>query len=197
MKRFAAALAVVLALAGPAPADVWDSPEPTCNQLWFTRNLIMHRAGYCFGSPLGKAMFGNAHCSGTEVRLSAGQSRQVAKMRAMEQATGCKVNTAARHIDVPVNIPAISRLRDLPLPSGGESGCRWAGGPVPVYDGHTPGSKPIGEIHAGDVLGFSSMPEGNWTAAGIRRGGYDGPYSLGWFDHTKYDTEKDCTDWAG
>jgi len=26
-----------------------------CDELWFTRNLAFDRAGYCFGSPLGKA----------------------------------------------------------------------------------------------------------------------------------------------
>ncbi|WP_347266778.1 DUF4453 domain-containing protein [Paracoccus sp. (in: a-proteobacteria)] len=198
MKRLVLALSAGLSLlAAPASADVWDSPEPSCNQLWFTRNLIMHRAGYCFASPLGQALFGNAGCRGTEVKLSARESRQVAKMQAMERELGCKVNTRARQLDVPADTRALRQLRDLPLSDGGVSGCRWAANPVPLLDGYTPGSRQIGEIRAGDTLVFSDQPEGNWTAVTIRKGGYDGPVAMGWFDHSRHDVEKGCTDWAG
>ena len=197
MKRFLCGVSLGLLLAGPAPADVWDSPEPSCNWLWFTRNLIMDRAGYCFGSALGRAFFDNADCRGTDVKLSARESRQVAKMQALERELGCKVNTGARQLDVPLDIQLVRRLRDMPLPDGGESGCRWAGSPVPLQDGYTPGSKVIGAIEAGDSLGFGSRLEGDWSEVTIRKGGDDGSGMMGWFDHTKHDTQKNCTDWAG
>ena len=46
MKRLALLCAL---LASPAAAS------DVCDDLWFTRNLIMDRAGYCFGSVLGRA----------------------------------------------------------------------------------------------------------------------------------------------
>lgn len=182
-------------LAGPVSADVWDSAEPTCNWLWFTRNLIMDRAGYCFGSPLGKAFFDNSDCRGTEVQLSTRESHQVKKMVALERELGCKVNTQARDLDVHYLVHPYKKLRDLPLPSGGETAClSWRGAAVPIFDGYTSGSKRIGEIRPGDWLGFSSESEGNWSAVTVSRGNNG---IFGWFDHSKYDTQKGCTDWAG
>lgn len=198
MKRIALALSMGMPLlAAPAAADVWDSDEPACNWLWFTRNLIMDRAGYCFGSPLGKALFDNADCRGTEVKLSARESRQLAKMQALERQANCAVNTNARRLDVPLDTRLLKQLRDLPVPQWGASGCRWAGRPVPIYNGYTQGSDVIGEIHAGDALSFESQHEGNWTAVEIRQGGYDGPARMGWFDNRKHNPETGCTDWAG
>ena len=50
MRRAAICAFVV---AGPAAAD------ERCHDLWFARNAIMDRAGYCFGSVLGQAVFDN------------------------------------------------------------------------------------------------------------------------------------------
>ena len=33
-----------------------------CEEWWFTRNLVFDRAGYCFSSPLGQAVFDNSDC---------------------------------------------------------------------------------------------------------------------------------------
>ena len=58
-------------IASPAAAS------DVCHDLWFTRNLIMDRAGYCFGSMLGKATFDNSDCTGKNVSLDAGDQLMV------------------------------------------------------------------------------------------------------------------------
>ena len=195
MKRIALVLSLAMAL--PATADVWDSPEPVCNRLWYMRNLVMDRAGYCFGSALGEALFDNSDCVGGDIRLSPNDSRQVAKMKALEDQEGCRVNTKARTLDLFGENPAVlRRLRDMPMPGWGSGGCTWAGAPIPLFDGYSSGSVQIGQIRAGDRLSFEYESEGKWSA--VSTSGSKGEQDiLGWFDHTKYNTERNCTDWAG
>ena len=85
MKRLI--LALILLASPAAAADV-------CDDLWFTRNLIMDRAGYCFGSALGQAVFDNGNCIGKSVSLSTQLQRQVAEIRELEKQIPCKVDTA-------------------------------------------------------------------------------------------------------
>ena len=43
------------------PVQAWALE--ICDDLWLTRNLIFDRAGYCFGSVLGKSVFDNEGCT--------------------------------------------------------------------------------------------------------------------------------------
>jgi hypothetical protein len=64
----------------------------SCDDLWFERNATFKAAGYCFHSPRGIRMFGNAGCQyddEADVPLSARQREQVAQIRAMERRLGC------------------------------------------------------------------------------------------------------------
>lgn len=99
-------------------------------------------------------------------------------------------------MDAPADPRLLRKLRDLLLPGGGESGCIWAGDPVPLHDGYTPGARIIGKFRAGDRLGFGDQPEGDWTTMVVRPAGGGGP-GMGWFDHDRHNVEKNCTDWAG
>lgn len=58
----------------------------TCHDLWFTRNAIIDRAGYCFGSPLGQAIFDNTGCIGKSVNLPPQDARTVALIRELKGA---------------------------------------------------------------------------------------------------------------
>ncbi len=87
--------------AAPATAEVWQYGEPECNELWFARNLIMDRAGYCFGSPLGQALFDNRDCRGSDVSLSPAHKSQVRKIQSLEAQIRCKVNSGRVGLDVP------------------------------------------------------------------------------------------------
>ena len=67
-----------------------------CADLWFTRNLIMDRAGYCFGSALGQAVFDNGDCIGKTVPLPAGAADRIAEIRAREVGNTTAASTPAR-----------------------------------------------------------------------------------------------------
>lgn len=183
--------------AGPAIADVWEYGEAECNELWFARNLIMDRAGYCFGSALGKSLFDNGDCSGKDVRLGAEQVRQVKRIQSLEAKIGCKVNTDRRTLDVPQMV-ALRRLRDMPLPDNGGSACiGWQGAPVPLYDGHGPGARVIGQIDVGDTIDNGFIAEGEWLVVAVAKGGNRDRVIYGWHDTTDIDWRTSCTDQAG
>ncbi|MCK5500992.1 MAG: YARHG domain-containing protein, partial [Tritonibacter mobilis] len=64
----------LLALAAATPAVAGDY----CADLWFTRNAIIDRAGYCFGSTLGQRLFDNGDCIAKSVSLSDADKAKVA-----------------------------------------------------------------------------------------------------------------------
>lgn len=83
---FAAGLVAGLtALADPASAaSCWD--------LWYERNEIFDRNGYCFSTSLGKRTFNNADCWTRNPDLSRWERNRVADIKAEERRRGCKVN---------------------------------------------------------------------------------------------------------
>lgn len=167
-------------LSTPVVAEVWEYGEAECNELWFMRNLIMDRAGYCFGSALGQALYDNGDCRGKEVSLTAAQSRQVQKIQELERQIGCEVNTGGSRLDLP-NMAALRRLKDMPLPDNGAWACiGWTGEVVPLYDGHGAGATVIGQIQPGDRVDYSYLGEGDWTVVTVARGGSGGPVVQGW-----------------
>ncbi|MEP3279221.1 MAG: caspase family protein [Stappiaceae bacterium] len=82
------------------PVDLYrNTPRPTsatntCEALWYERNAIFARNGYCFGSARGQAAFSNAGCraglSAGQIPLSQNERRQVAEIRASERNLGCR-----------------------------------------------------------------------------------------------------------
>lgn len=190
---------IMLALMGgtPALADVWEYGQDECNQLWFMRNLIMDRTGYCFGSTLGKSLFDNSDCTGKEVRLETEQSRQVQKIQALEAEIGCKVDTGQSSLDV-WGMSELRRLRDMPLPDNGATGCiGWKGPAVPLYDGYSAGSRMIGQIEPGDNVDNGFIPEGNWQVVIVAKGGDRDRLFYGWQNSTEIDWRTSCTSMAG
>lgn len=180
----------------PVAAEVWSYGQQDCNQLWFMRNLIMDRAGYCFGSSLGKSLFDNGDCSGKDVRLAADASQQVKKIQSLEAGIGCKVNTRARQLDLPL-MSSLRRLRDMLLPDNGGWACiGWKAAQVPIHDGHTRGARTIGAISAGDRVNFGFLNEGDWVPVVVSKSG-GGEGILGWYDGSNVDLRQACTDEAG
>ncbi len=174
-------------LATPALADV-------CDDLWFTRNLIMDRAGYCFGSTLGQAVFDNANCRGKEVKLDTASQKLVEDLRRNETDLSCAVNTKGTTLDLP-DIEIRRRLVDLPVRDEFESGCiGWRDGDVPLFAGHQPGSEVIGWVSPGDNILYSHVPVGDWDYVTVS----DSNWNLkagGWFGQAT--TDASCENWAG
>ncbi|MDQ2088700.1 DUF4453 domain-containing protein [Marimonas arenosa] len=188
MRRLLSAL--LLAASTPASADV-------CDDLWFTRNQIMDRAGYCFRTPLGQSVFDNSGCIGEQVSLNAQARRQVEDIRARESALGCVVDTKRRNLDLP-DIAIRWNLRDLPVADEYESGCiGWLEPVTSLHSGRDSASAIVGWIEPGDNVLY-----GHWTADNdpwlfVTVWSPDSPRfkSAGWLGLST--NEKSCRNWAG
>jgi hypothetical protein len=61
----------------------------SCDELWYERNAIMHRNGYCFGSARGLSTFGNDGCFTKSPVLNEAEKANVGALRATEKSLGC------------------------------------------------------------------------------------------------------------
>lgn len=165
-----------------------------CDDLWFTRNQIMDRAGYCFGSTLGQTMFDNRDCIGKSVTLTPDQTHLVNAIRKSEQDFGCKVNTGQRRLDLDDKFIR-EELIDLPLRDEFESACLgYLGTPVPLFAGRNPATPQTGIIVPGDYVSFSHYGFGNWAYVTARYSDFS--IKSGGWTNTGF-AEKSCQQWAG
>ena len=99
-----------------------------CEELWFFRNLIFDRAGYCFETPLGQAVFDNADCTTSTPVLSQTLSDRVALIRLEEGYSGCNIDPDVGGLPPDLTVAAWAEVETLPLPTGFESACvYWLG----------------------------------------------------------------------
>lgn len=182
-------LALLIPFAAPALAS------DGCDDLWFTRNLVMDRAGYCFGSALGQAVFDNGDCTGKTVSLDAKDQKLVDRIRKLETRYECAVDTGRKQLDVK-DLAIRRRLTDLPIAEEFPGGCLgWQAPETPLHAGRSPSSEVIGRITPGDFVGFFHIPAGDWqyvTAA-------DPDWTVksgGWLKGGIGDDDA-CRDWAG
>ena len=183
-------LLLILLILSPAPALA-----EFCDDLWFTRNLIIDRAGYCFGSKLGQSVFDNGDCIGKSVSLSAAANKQVAAIRKQETANQCKVNTGRTALDLE-DIDIRRKLTELPIRDELESGCiGWRDGVTPLRAGRGPNSPVVGRIENGDDVLFSHIFEEGGSYVTVRTSGSGGFKSAGWLLQSA--SESSCRLWAG
>ena len=64
----------------------------SCYDLWYERNLIYARNGYCFSTDLGQRVFSEYSCWTKNPALTPSEQRRVAALKAEENRRGCKVN---------------------------------------------------------------------------------------------------------
>ena len=175
-------------LAGPAQAS-----DP-CHDLWFTRNLIFDRAGYCFGSALGQAIFDNRDCTTKDPGLSSADSASVARIRETETWIGCQVDTDATRLEVD-GLEVRRTLDTLPVLDGHESTCiGWRGPVLALYAGVQPGARRIGQVTPGDTISFAYEFRDPYSFVTVHRDG--GFRSLGWTSDGTMN-EENCTQLAG
>lgn len=166
-----------------------------CDDLWFTRNLIFDRAGYCFGSPLGQFVFNNGNCTGTTVTLDVDAKRFVDHIRGLETQYGCVVDTNRSQLDLN-DIAIKTRLVDLPVRDQFASGCLgWVGEPVALYAGRNQSSGAIGRIDPGDFVSFAHNPVAGWAYVTTHGANWTTLKSGGWMVANL--AENACRDWAG
>ena len=100
-----------------------------CEDAWYLRNIAFDRAGYCFGSALGKSVF-SAECSTKSPSLNDWDQRMVSAHKQLEASYSCKIDTKGRHLASSL----IGKLDDvdlLPTLSQFESSCvGYTGAPV-------------------------------------------------------------------
>ncbi|SMY06753.1 DUF4453 domain-containing protein [Flavimaricola marinus] len=160
MPHIAIWVALLLSAATPVWADAY------CDELWLLRNQLFDRAGYCFSSPLGQAVFGNDDCTTTVPELDPSASRMVAEIRDFEAIENCRVDTTRTELDVP-HLATRLALIDLPVWGLGESACLgWRGPPLILRSGRSDSAPMTGVIETGenillmyaDVDGWSFVP---------------------------------------
>ena len=175
-------------LAGPAWADA-------CDDWWFTRNLVIDRAGYCFGSVLGQAQFDNTGCIGTTVTLDPASAAAVARIRQLETENQCRVNTAQPVLNL-IDRDIRLQLQAQPIADIFESAClRYRATPLPLHNAPDPSAPVIGQVLPGDTVSFAHLPAGNWSYVTTHQGSFPGLRSGGWLG-TPIRTP-DCEQWAG
>ncbi|WP_415919800.1 DUF4453 domain-containing protein [Tateyamaria sp. SN6-1] len=178
---------ILCLLTGPALADA-------CDDWWFTRNLIIDRAGYCFGSALGQAQFDNTGCTGKDVTLSAADTAAVAKIRTYEAEYQCRVDTSQTQLYLPDRAIRL-QLDTQPISDALESACiNYRAAPLTLRSGPGPQARPVGQITQGDTISFGHEGIGDWAYVTT----YDGNGILrsgGWLGDRL--PEASCEFWAG
>lgn len=185
MRRLAALLCL---LAAPAAANDY------CDDVWFTRNLLFDRAGYCFGSTLGQWVFNNGDCVGDQVTLGAAAQAQLDEIKSREVEFGCKVDTSRTSLDLD-DIDIRRRLDVLPIVDELAAGCiGWREPETPLYAGPDHASAVIGRIEPGDYLSFGHFGLEGWSYVTARDTGWR-LKSGGWLSIDM--DEESCVQWAG
>lgn len=173
--------------------------ESGCEDIWFTRNLIMDRAGYCFGSPLGQAMFDNSDCIGKQVQPDPYFQPVITEILRLEREHGCRVDTSRRWLDI-ADIAYRRVLTDLPVRDEFESGCLgWTGPVTPLYTGHHEPFRELGQITPGDYVHFAyysahGADRAGWTYVTVHQPVWGDLKSAGWL---YWQGETPCADFAG
>lgn len=166
-----------------------------CEDLWFTRNLLMDRAGYCFGSPLGEALFDNSDCIGKAVSLPKAAARLVAEIRQLERELQCSVETSATELEFE-DAQNRRKLYVLPVRDQFESACLgWREGLTGLHAGPDATMPVVGRITDGDDLLFEHAGVEGWDYVTVRSSGSGVLKSAGWLGAKT--TEESCRAWAG
>lgn len=149
-------------LSGPVAAQ----SQAFCQELWLSRNTVMDRAGQCFGSTLGQAVFDNSDCVEGDIRLNPLDAELVRVAQDIEQWAQCDVDTDVERLMIDV-LPFHARLMELftvPVRIDGEFGCTgYLGEPVPLHAGISNNTTVIGMVEPGHTITMSHNPvRGGW-----------------------------------
>ncbi len=160
--RFVLSAFALLFLVFPAAAQ----EEPHCEELWLARNLLFDRAGYCFSTPLGQAVFDNSNCTETPAALDTRAADTVARIRAEEAVRGCAVDTdiAALPPYLADELAMYRAVRDIPIRNRSSGGCIGYRGPTILLRSAVEATSAVtGRFAEGASLGFSYASNDGWT----------------------------------
>lgn len=166
-----------------------------CDDLWFTRNLIFDRAGFCFGSPLGDAVFDNSNCTRNQIDFDENTRQFIKYLRDREAQFECNTDTSRTQLDMK-DIAIRFRLHNLPIRDEFESGCLgWQQAGQSLYAGRDTSTPVIGHISGGDYVLFAYLPVAGWSYVTTHDPVWGPLKSGGWMQHLQ--NEINCRDWAG
>lgn len=170
--------------------------QTACDDVWFTRNLHFDRAGYCFGSTLGKALFDNSDCTGTSVTLPPKAKAQVDAIRELEERYQCQIDTNRSAIDID-DLDIRRTLIDLPIRDEFESACLgWRLAPLSLWAGIGAQTPVTGQISPGDNVLFSFQPVDGWSYVTVHAHDFSALKTGGWVPDKTF-VEETCDAWAG
>lgn len=86
LKAFA--FVALLAIEAAVPALAQSPGYMSCDQLWYARNEIYAREGYCFETPQAIAVFGRG-CFPPYGQLSRSEKERVNQLQTWERIKGC------------------------------------------------------------------------------------------------------------
>lgn len=163
--------------------------EEACDDLWYSRNFYFDKAGYCFGSALGKAVFDNANCKSKDVSFSDAIKLRISHIKQTEKMNECKVSSKkVRNLDI-YNFDMRKKLADQPINHGYESSCFGYQGDakVPLYSAMSEGSEIMGYVGTGDSVysAHDEISKTKWWFA--TRTNEDGKIVIGWTNQTIFD----------
>lgn len=175
-------IAFALTLAAAAsPATAQNSAF--CQELWLSRNTVMDRAGQCFQSPLGRAVFDNSDCTDGDIRLNPLDAELVRLAQEVEAWAECRVDTDTLRLD-PGALPFRARLRELftvPVRGDSEHGCHgYQGPPIALHAGISTSLTVLGTLEAGQTYSLSHRTlRGGWEYLEVSDG-QGTPVTHGW-----------------
>jgi hypothetical protein len=178
MRRLALIL-FSLVCAPPATAQT----GPWCQEIWLSRNTVMDRAGQCFTTPLGQAVFDNSDCTPGRRPLLPLDAEIVTRLEVLENDSGCAVDTSAPELD-PATATWRARLAELwtiPIRADTEHGCGGYSGPVrELHAGMSRSTGVIGRLEPGQNFGFAHAPmRGGWDYITVSDADFT-PVAHGW-----------------
>ena len=190
MRLFLSALALA-ALPQTAPANTF------CDTFWISRNMIFHRAGFCFSSVLGQELFGNAGCTTTAPALSDADRTAVARMHEVEQ-QNCRMDTSRGPTAQQRQIHAdLARLIDLPEPDELGWGCLgYRGAPFTLHAGTSAAAPVLGTVSPGQFVYSEHWSRNGWSYYSVTNGPGLPPVAAGWSAH-RFGGDGTCEQEAG
>ena len=133
-----------------------------CDELWLTRNAIYDRAGFCFSSELGKAIFNNDDCVPQIGNFDAKTQALIDQVHEEELRHQCNVNTSRHQLDFR-DWERRLQFEDLPVPDGLESSClNYLGPAFPLFRARNVTSAISGKILTSDNIAYNYNGVAEW-----------------------------------
>ncbi|MEJ6390379.1 DUF4453 domain-containing protein [Gymnodinialimonas ulvae] len=154
-----------------------------CQEIWLSRNTVMDRAGQCFTTPLGQAIFDNSDCTPGRRPLLPLDAEIVSRLQMLENDFGCAVDISATALD-PSTAPWLARLAELwtvPIRADTEHGCGGYRGPVrALHAGMSSSTSVLGQLEPGQNFGFAHVPmPAGWEYITVSDADFN-PVAHGW-----------------